>query len=176
MARISKGRTGLERQNGTSRFRHRLGRPSHELTSACRMALLSVVSARIRSRFRNLVLRAHISCVPAYGAPSAPGGLCASVLGGPDAGNRVDQCPTEQIIAALTVILGRFPRHNRAGISCHSRRRLPRRIVCSPLYPARIANICSPAASGSSFALPTCSASPASAFVTSSFPPIASSL
>src|SRR5438270_11713186 len=39
---------------------------------------------------------------------------------------------------------------------CHSRRGPPRKIVCSPLYPARIVNVCWHAARRSSCALPMC--------------------
>src|SRR5256886_17423192 len=49
---------------------------------------------------------------------------------------------------------GLSPQRNRQESACYSRRGSPRKIVCSPLYPARIAGICWHAASTSTCALP----------------------
>src|SRR6266513_1192073 len=49
---------------------------------------------------------------------------------------------------------GLAPQRNRQERACYSRRGSPRKIVCSPLYPARIVGICWHAASTSTCALP----------------------
>jgi len=64
---------------------------------------------------------------------------------------------TEQTITRLPVMLGHrglSPQRNRQERAYYSRRGSPRKIVCSPLYPARIVGICWHAASTSTCALP----------------------